>query len=58
MKSRNKWITALITVMLSFIITSNFGITQVNAKKDDGELKVAMEANYQPYNWSFNQWQS
>ncbi|MBC6361860.1 ABC transporter substrate-binding protein/permease [Lactobacillus apis] len=52
MKSRNKWITALITVMLSFIITSNFGITQVNAKKDDGELKVAMEANYQPYNWT------
>lgn len=52
MKSRSKWFTALITVMLSFIITSNFGITQVDAKKDDGELKVAMEANYQPYNWT------
>lgn len=52
MKSRNKWLTALLSVLLSFIIGSNFNFSQVEAKSNSGELKVAMEANYQPYNWT------
>lgn len=52
MKSRNKWITVLLSVLLSFIIGSNFDFSQVEAKSNSGELKVAMEANYQPYNWT------
>lgn len=39
-------------MLLSFIIGSNFDFSQVEAKSNSGELKVAMEANYQPYNWT------
>ncbi|WEV51235.1 ABC transporter substrate-binding protein/permease [Lactobacillus sp. ESL0731] len=53
MKSRYKWLTAIFAVLISFTISGFFNIPSVQAaKKDDGVLKVAMEANYSPNNWT------
>ncbi|MBA1394292.1 transporter substrate-binding domain-containing protein, partial [Lactobacillus sp. XV13L] len=52
MKSRYRWLAALTAVLASLAICVNAGLGQVSAQKDDGTLKVAMEANYQPYNWT------
>lgn len=53
MKSKFKWITILLTVILSLFVglESNTSTTQA-AKKDSGVLKIGMEANYPPYNWT------
>lgn len=53
MKSKFKWITILMTVILSLVVglESNTSTTQA-AKKDSGVLKIGMEANYPPYNWT------
>ncbi|BDR59859.1 ABC transporter substrate-binding protein/permease [Lactobacillus xylocopicola] len=50
MKSRYKWMSIFIALLVSLALGANFN--QVYAKKDNGVLKVAMEANYQPYNWT------
>ncbi|MCX0291791.1 ABC transporter substrate-binding protein/permease [Lactobacillus kullabergensis] len=52
MKSRFKWLATLVALFTCLGIGANFSLNEVNAKKDDGTLKVAMEANYQPYNWT------
>ncbi|WP_338212307.1 ABC transporter substrate-binding protein/permease [Lactobacillus juensis] len=52
MKSRFKWLATLVALSTCLGIGANFSLNEVNAKKDDGTLKVAMEANYQPYNWT------
>lgn len=54
MKSGYKWLTAFIALFFSLAIGVNCGLSDVTAKKDDDVLKVAMEANYQPYNWTQN----
>ncbi|WEV51232.1 ABC transporter substrate-binding protein/permease [Lactobacillus sp. ESL0731] len=51
MKSKNKWLSAFIAVLLSLTIGFSFNYRQA-AAKDNDVLKVAMEANYQPYNWT------
>ncbi|RHW49381.1 MULTISPECIES: ABC transporter substrate-binding protein/permease [Lactobacillus] len=52
MKSRYKWITAVMIAIISMTFGLNCNSNSVNAKKDSNVLKVAMEANYQPYNWT------
>lgn len=53
MKSRFKWIIAALTIVLSLFISSEFTNSSVEAaKKDSGVLKIGMEANYPPYNWT------
>ncbi|MDF7637987.1 ABC transporter substrate-binding protein/permease [Lactobacillus sp. ESL0791] len=53
MKSRCKWmVTAVIAVLLSLIVGFTANQKTEAAKKDPGVLKIAMEANYQPYNWT------
>lgn len=53
MKSRFKWVTAIIAVLVSLIIGFNFNNQQtLAAKKDPNVLKIGMEANYPPYNWT------
>lgn len=53
MKSKFKWITALIAIILSLVVglESTTSTTQA-AKKDSNVLKIGMEANYPPYNWT------
>ncbi|WEV39891.1 ABC transporter substrate-binding protein/permease [Lactobacillus sp. ESL0681] len=52
MKSKNKWLAVLFAGLLSLAIGLNSNLDQTVAKKDTNTLKVAMEANYQPYNWT------
>ena len=53
MKSRFKWVTAVVAVLVSLIIGFNFNSQQtLAAKKDPNVLKIGMEANYPPYNWT------
>lgn len=52
MKSRYKWITAVMIAIISMTFGLNCNSNSVSAKKDSNVLKVAMEANYQPYNWT------
>ncbi|MCT6812869.1 MAG: ABC transporter substrate-binding protein/permease, partial [Lactobacillus helsingborgensis] len=52
MKSRFKWLATLVALFTCLGIGADFSLNEVSAKKDDGTLKVAMEANYQPYNWT------
>ena len=53
MKSRFRWIAALLTVLLSIFIGFSFSSNSTQAaKKDSGTLKIGMEANYPPYNWT------
>lgn len=52
MKSRYKWIIAVMIAIISMTFGLNCNSNSVNAKKDSNVLKVAMEANYQPYNWT------
>ncbi|WEV70971.1 ABC transporter substrate-binding protein/permease [Lactobacillus sp. ESL0785] len=51
MKSKSKWFTALIAVLLGLTVGLSFHSNTAYAKNNN-VLKVAMEANYQPYNWT------
>lgn len=50
MKSRYKWMAILMAIFVNLFIILNC-VNPVNAK-DNSPLKIAMEANYQPYNWT------
>ncbi|MDF7669235.1 ABC transporter substrate-binding protein/permease [Lactobacillus sp. ESL0703] len=50
MKSKSKWLSTFIAILLGLAIT--LGLSPRAYAKDTGVLKVAMEANYQPYNWT------
>ncbi|WEV38777.1 ABC transporter substrate-binding protein/permease [Lactobacillus sp. ESL0680] len=50
MKSKSKWLSIFIAILLGLAIT--LGLSPRAYAKDNGVLKVAMEANYQPYNWT------
>lgn len=52
MKSRFRWIIASLTIILSLFIGAGFTNEVSAAKKDSGVLKIGMEANYPPYNWT------
>ena len=53
MKSRFRWIIASLIIIFSLFIESEFSNNTVQAaKKDSGVLKIGMEANYPPYNWT------
>ena len=53
MKSRNNWVAALVAILLSLLIGIDFSSHQTEAAKNDsGVLKIGMEANYPPYNWT------
>ncbi|MDF7669233.1 ABC transporter substrate-binding protein/permease [Lactobacillus sp. ESL0703] len=53
MKSKTRWLVALFAVVFTLISGLSLNNNQASAaKKDDGVLKVAMEANYSPNNWT------
>lgn len=53
MKSKFKWITALLTVIFSLVIGLGFNTNTTQAAKSNSNvLKIGMEANYPPYNWT------
>ena len=53
MKSRFRWMAVIMSVLLSLFIGFSLSSNQTQAaKKDSGTLKIGMEANYPPYNWT------
>ncbi|AUI73506.1 amino acid ABC transporter substrate-binding protein [Lactobacillus helveticus] len=53
MKSRFRWIATLLTILISLFIGFSFNSREAQAaKKDSSVLKIGMEANYPPYNWT------
>ncbi len=53
LKSRFRWIAALLTILISLFIGFSFNSRETQAaKKDSSVLKIGMEANYPPYNWT------
>lgn len=51
MKSNFSWIGRLLAILLASLTISLIGLP-VQAAKKSGELKIGMEANYPPYNWT------
>ena len=51
MKSKYRWLAALMAVVLSLIIGISTN-SKVQAKSTSEPLKIGMEANYPPYNWT------
>ena len=51
MKSKTKWLTALLMLVFGFIINAHLA-NPVHAASKEPVLKVGMEANYPPYNWT------
>lgn len=53
MKSKFKWITALMALILSLVVGLGCNSNATYAAKSNSKvLKVGMEANYPPYNWT------
>ncbi|EFG55047.1 ABC transporter permease subunit [Lactobacillus amylolyticus] len=52
MKSRFNWIAAMLAVLLSLFMGLSFNSHRTEAAKNSGVLKIGMEANYPPYNWT------
>lgn len=52
MKSKIRWFGALLALILSLVIGFSFNSTQTEAAKKEAPLKIGMEANYPPYNWT------
>ncbi|QNQ81058.1 ABC transporter substrate-binding protein/permease [Lactobacillus sp. PV034] len=52
MKSKAKWLTALLLLVISLIISNHAGLSTVQAASKEPVLKIGMEANYPPYNWT------
>ncbi len=51
-KSKTTWFTALMAVILSIFIGLHFTSNQAQAASKEPVLKIGMEANYPPYNWT------
>lgn len=51
MKSRTRLLALIATILMLFITFGNHS-TRVEAANDSDVLKVGMEANYPPYNWT------
>ena len=49
MKSKIRWFSALLALILSLVIGFSSNSTQTEAATP---LKIGMEANYPPYNWT------
>ncbi len=52
MKSKIRWFGALLALILSLVIGFSFNSNQTEAAKKEAPLKIGMEANYPPYNWT------
>ena len=52
MKSKIRWFSALLALILSLVIGFSSNSTQTEAAKKEAPLKIGMEANYPPYNWT------
>lgn len=52
MKSKIRWFSALIALILSLVIGFSVNSSQTEAAKKEAPLKIGMEANYPPYNWT------
>ena len=52
MKSKIRWFGAFLALILSLVIGFSFTSNQTEAAKKEAPLKIGMEANYPPYNWT------
>lgn len=53
MKSRFNWIAGLLAILISLLIGIGFTANSSKAAKNDSNvLRIGMEANYPPYNWT------
>lgn len=50
-KSKCRWLAAIMAVVLSLIVGISTN-SKVQAKSTSEPLKIGMEANYPPYNWT------
>lgn len=53
MKSRFNWVAGLLAILISLLIGIGFTANSSKAAKNDSNvLRIGMEANYPPYNWT------
>ena len=52
MKSKIRWFSAFLALIFSLVVGLSFNSDQTQAAKKEATLKIGMEANYPPYNWT------
>lgn len=52
MKSKTKWLTIFLAFIITLTIGLSFNSITSQAAKKEAVLKIGMEANYPPYNWT------
>lgn len=51
-KSKAKWLTIFLAFIISLTVGLSFNSNTTQAAKKESVLKIGMEANYPPYNWT------